>query len=113
MTNLTPRQLAIVQIIQKCRAGQGYSPTLDEIGKELGISKVTVFEHVDALKRKGALVCGGAKHTARSLLVSRAFQSPGEEGFDELVEDLTASIVELEQENSRLREELAMDKTYG
>ena len=53
--NLTPRQLKILQLIRDSRIRRGYSPTMQELADELGISKVTVFEHVEALIKKGAL----------------------------------------------------------
>jgi len=65
--NLTPKQLRIVQFIRDWRLAHGYSPTMQEIANELGVSKVTVFEHVEALIRKGAL--RRDPHKARSLSV--------------------------------------------
>ncbi|MCH7848818.1 MAG: transcriptional repressor LexA [Planctomycetes bacterium] len=53
--NLTPKQLRIVQLIRAHRLAHGYSPTMQELAQELGVSKVTVFEHVEALIKKGAL----------------------------------------------------------
>jgi repressor LexA len=53
--NLTPKQLRILQLIRDYRIAHGYSPTMQELADELGISKVTVFEHVEALIKKGAL----------------------------------------------------------
>ena len=53
--NLTPKQLKILQLIRDFRIAHGYSPTMQELADELGISKVTVFEHVEALIKKGAL----------------------------------------------------------
>jgi len=53
--NLTPKQLRILQLIRDHRITHGYSPTMQELADELGISKVTVFEHVEALIKKGAL----------------------------------------------------------
>jgi repressor LexA len=52
---LTPRQLAILQFIRDYRRSHGYSPTMQEIADELGITKVTVFEHVGTLVGKGLL----------------------------------------------------------
>jgi repressor LexA len=63
--NLTPKQLAILKLIRNHRIAHGYSPTMQELADELGVSKVTVFEHVEALIRKGALVRDPNK--ARSL----------------------------------------------
>ncbi len=65
--NLTPKQLRILQIIRDWRTRFGYSPTLQEMADEIGVSKVTVFEHVEALIRKGALERDANK--ARSLAI--------------------------------------------
>jgi repressor LexA len=56
MQNMTPRQIEILTCIRDARRSRGCSPTLQEVADELGISKVTVFEHVEALLRKGMLV---------------------------------------------------------
>ena len=52
--NLTPKQLRILQLIRDSRIRRGYSPTMQELADEIGVSKVTVFEHVEALIKKGA-----------------------------------------------------------
>jgi repressor LexA len=71
----TPRQMQILTYIRDFRARNGYSPSMQEIGDSLGLTKVTVFEHVGALERKGLLI-RGAKHSARSLQVSPKFEFP-------------------------------------
>jgi repressor LexA len=53
--NLTPKQLRVLDFVCQYRENHGYSPTMQEIADELGVSKVTVFEHVEALVSKGAL----------------------------------------------------------
>lgn len=53
--NLTARQHEIVKYIWKYRRRHGLAPTLAEIADELGISKVTVHEHIAQLEQKGAL----------------------------------------------------------
>lgn len=53
--NLTARQHQIVKYIWKYRKRNGLAPTLAEIASELGISKVTVHEHIAQLEKKGAL----------------------------------------------------------
>jgi repressor LexA len=53
--NLTPKQQKILMLIRDCRLTRGYSPTMQELAERLGVSKVTVFEHVEALLKKGAL----------------------------------------------------------
>ena len=65
--NLNPKQLRILQIVRDWRTRFGYSPTLQEMADEIGVSKVTVFEHVEALIRKGALSRDANK--ARSLAI--------------------------------------------
>ncbi len=63
--NLTPKQLRIFNFVRQFRLANSYSPTLQEIADELEVSKVTVFEHVEALIEKGALKRNANK--ARSL----------------------------------------------
>ena len=75
MQNLTPRQLEILRFIRGFRERYGYSPTMQEIGDHLSLTKVTVFEHVAALERKGAL-SRGEKNKARSLRVNPDFEFP-------------------------------------
>ncbi|MCK4602475.1 MAG: transcriptional repressor LexA [Phycisphaerae bacterium] len=75
MQTVTPRQLEILRYIRDYRSRHGYSPTMQEIGDQVGLTKVTVFEHVGALERKGLLI-RGAKHKARSLRVSERFEFP-------------------------------------
>jgi len=53
--NLTPRQLEIVNFIREYFADRGYAPTMQEIANHLGVSRPTVFEHIEALEAKGAL----------------------------------------------------------
>jgi len=75
--NLTPKQLKILQLIRDSRVRHGYSPTMQELADELGVSKVTVFEHVEALIKKGALIREPNK--ARSLSIADNIALPDEE----------------------------------
>lgn len=75
--NLTPKQLAILTRIRDLRIARGYSPTMQELADELGVSKVTVFEHVEALIKKGALIRQPNK--ARSLEISPDVSLPDEQ----------------------------------
>lgn len=74
--NLTPKQLRILQLIRDWRVRRGYSPTMQELADEIGVSKVTVFEHVEALIKKGALVREPNK--ARSLSIADGISVPDE-----------------------------------
>jgi repressor LexA len=74
--NLTPKQLKILQLIRDWRVRRGYSPTMQELADEIGVSKVTVFEHVEALIKKNALVREANK--ARSLSIADGVSVPDE-----------------------------------
>lgn len=68
---LTPKQLRILTLIRDYQRKHGYSPTMQELADVLDVTKVTVFEHVSVLEKKGLL--RRSRHRARSLeLTSRA-----------------------------------------
>ena len=73
---LTPRQLEILTCVRDARRTLGYSPTLQEIADELGISKITVFEHVETLLKKKLLT--RRSNRARSLDLTSIAQLPDE-----------------------------------
>ena len=73
---LTPRQLQILIFIRDYRRANGYSPTMQELADEWGVTKVTIFEHVTALVKKGVL--RRARHKARSLEVTSRAEFPDE-----------------------------------
>ena len=75
--NLTPKQLRIIQLIRDSRLARGFSPTMQELADDLDISKVTVFEHVEALIKKGALKREPNK--ARSLSLADDMIMPNED----------------------------------
>lgn len=52
---LTPRQHKTALAFYRLRAEYGYAPSLQELGDELGISKVCASEHVGYLIAKGVL----------------------------------------------------------
>ncbi len=74
--NLTPKQQKILTLIRDSRLTRGYSPTMQELADELKVSKVTVFEHVEALIKKGALRRDANK--ARSLELTENCLLPDE-----------------------------------
>ena len=63
----TPKQLRIMEYIAKINREKGYSPTYAEIASVLGVSTPTVYEHICALEKKGAL--RRQRYEARSLEV--------------------------------------------
>jgi len=73
---LTPRQIEILTLIRDGRRINGFSPTLQEIADHLGISKITVFEHVESLIEKRLLTRRTNK--ARSLELTPSARLPDE-----------------------------------
>ena len=73
----TPKQLKILIAIRDFRVRNGYSPTMQELADQLGVSKVTIFEHIEALERKALIL--RARNKARSLEISPAVKLPDED----------------------------------
>ncbi len=73
---LTPTQLELLTCIRDYQRTHGYSPTMQELADARGVTKVTVFEHVEALVAKGLL--RRAAHKARSLALTSKAQFPDE-----------------------------------
>jgi repressor LexA len=73
---LTPKQLRILRLIRDYQRKHGYSPTMQELADVLGVTKVTVFEHVSGLEKKGLL--RRSKHRARSLELTPKVEFPDE-----------------------------------
>src|SRR5205085_56899 len=74
--NLTPRQLDVLVAIRNFRHLHGYAPTMQELADQLGTSKVTIFEHVNALEKKRVL--RRDRHKARSLEITSDERLPDE-----------------------------------
>ncbi len=72
--SLTPKQLRVLTFIRDYSAARGYAPTMQELANEFRVSKVTVFEHIAALQKKGFLK--RARHKARSLQLSSQIEFP-------------------------------------
>ncbi|RMH05297.1 MAG: repressor LexA [Planctomycetota bacterium] len=53
--HLTRRQLQVLAEIHRSQRETGLSPTLEEIGRALGINRTTAFGHAQALIQKGYL----------------------------------------------------------
>ncbi len=66
----TEKQLHILNFIKDFIEEKGISPTLEEIARYFKVSKITVYEHINALEKKGAL--RKSKNKARSIeLITR------------------------------------------
>ncbi|MEW6249168.1 MAG: transcriptional repressor LexA [Planctomycetota bacterium] len=73
---LTPKQLRVLTYVRDYTHARGYAPTMQELADEFGVSKVTVFEHIAALQKKGYL--RRSRHRARSLRLSEGIPFPDE-----------------------------------
>jgi repressor LexA len=51
----TEKQLRIMKFIQEFRSRRGISPTMEEIAEKIGVTKITVYGHLNQLEQKGAL----------------------------------------------------------
>jgi len=51
----TKRQRQLMTFLAGYQQANGISPTLEEIGQDLGVTRVTVFQHVRSLEEKGAV----------------------------------------------------------
>lgn len=91
---LTPRQLEILTLIRDCQRTHGYSPTMQELADELGVTKVTVFEHVETLVSKGLL--RRLPHKARSLELTSRVELPGDKSTTFPIEGYIAAGVPME-----------------
>jgi repressor LexA len=76
LLSLTPKQLRVLTFIRDYTNARGYAPTMQELADEFQVSKVTVFEHIAALQKKGYL--RRARHKARSLQLSEQIDFPDE-----------------------------------
>ena len=53
--NLTAKQIGVLRFFRDYRRRNGIAPTLEEAAEELGVSKITVYEHLNQLIKKGAV----------------------------------------------------------
>ncbi len=65
---LTEKQIRVLRYFRDYRRERGISPTLEEAAKALGVSKITVHEHLNQLNRKGAIHRDRAKARAVAIL---------------------------------------------
>ena len=78
---LTGKQLQVLRFIRDYRRENSIAPTLDEIAKNFGISKITVHEHLTHLERKGAIFRLRAR--ARGIQVLYDPDTPEARGIDQ------------------------------
>ena len=65
---LTEKQIRVLRYFRDYRRERGIAPTLDEAAQALGVSKITIHEHLKQLTRKGAIHRDRAKARAVAIL---------------------------------------------
>jgi len=76
---LTEKQLRVLRYFRDFRRENGISPTLEEAAEHLGVSKVTVYEHLSQLSKKGAVHRDKAKARAVAILYDPDVEEPAVE----------------------------------
>lgn len=66
--SVTPKQKMVFDFINSFSSQKGYSPSLEEIGREFNLAISTVHQHVKALKTKGYLKKGDFQPRSVSVL---------------------------------------------
>lgn len=65
---LTEKQIRVLRYFRDYRREKGIAPTLDEAAQALGVSKITIHEHLNQLSIKGAIHRDRAKARAVAIL---------------------------------------------
>ena len=65
---LTEKQIRVLRYFRDYRREKGIAPTLDEAAQALGVSKITIHEHLNQLTKKGAIHRDRAKARAVAIL---------------------------------------------
>jgi repressor LexA len=65
---LTEKQIRVLRYFRDYRRQKGIAPTLEEAAVALGVSKITIHEHLNQLTKKGAIHRDRAKARAVAIL---------------------------------------------
>jgi repressor LexA len=110
--NYTPRQLQILRMVRQYQQKHGYSPTYAELAKKLKVSTVTVFEHLEALERKGAV--SRRLYEARSVEITDPDLLPAHKRRPGIpVRGLLAAGVPIQSAPAGPAEELSFESVFG
>ena len=75
---LTEKQIRVLRFYRDFRKQHGISPTLQEAAEALGVSKITVYEHLNHLVKKGAAQRDRAKARSVAILFDPDAKHPTE-----------------------------------
>ena len=67
MRKITDKQQKVLDFVMRYISGHGYPPSVRDIAGYFKLSVSTVFAHIEALRRKGAILKGAYKSRAISL----------------------------------------------
>jgi repressor LexA len=99
-------------MIHQYQQEHGYSPTYAELAKELQVSTITVFEHLEALERKGAI--RRRRHEARSVEITEPkFLADNQQRVSYPVKGAIAAGAPIEAVTSDATEELSLGNVFG
>ncbi len=70
----TPRLVQLMEFIRDYYRKNRMTPTLEEMGANFGIHRVTVHQHVSSLVRKGALARNPAARSRAIIVLDPAYQ---------------------------------------
>ncbi len=73
---ITPRQLDVLQAVEKLTARLGYAPTISELAKETGLSVTRTYHHLNRLEEMRLIAKDAG--TARSIRVIDKDATKGE-----------------------------------
>jgi len=76
MKDLTEKQQSILQFIESFIRGQGYPPTIREIGDKFEITAKGAYDHIKAIEKKGYIKCEKNRSRAIELLKTSSGRAP-------------------------------------
>ncbi len=76
MKDLTGKQQSILEYIESYIAGQGYPPTIREIGEQFSITAKGAYDHLKAIEKKGYIKCEKNRSRAIELLKTSSGSAP-------------------------------------
>lgn len=76
MKDLTGKQQNILEYIESYISGQGYPPTIREIGEQFSITAKGAYDHLKAIEKKGYIKCEKNRSRAIELLKTSSGSAP-------------------------------------
>lgn len=76
MKDLTEKQSSILEYIESYISGQGYPPTIREIGEQFSITAKGAYDHLKAIEKKGYIKCEKNRSRAIELLKTSSGSAP-------------------------------------